>query len=613
MSKIILYKYSLVFLLLLASHTNVLAQEGYKVQRVKFKGNSLGNELTIRNVVNISGTNIYKRWILRKEVSIYYSETIVENELALQRYFQKKGYLNCTIDSTVIIPHKRKEKVKVFFYLHEGKPYSFGESTIVVNGDKKVTDYFKGQALKTKMFDLLTKKGNRFEDQAVFSDEKSLNHWFSDRGYPYTKVSKEIIINQDSLSADLHWDVQTGPKSVFGKTTITGNEKIISKKIAKHVTIKEGKIYSLLDAEDTQRRIVDLGAFNVVTITPILSPTQSDTIPVRINVREAPRFTTKFGVGYGKEEHFRAFVKFTKIGLFGGARRGELYAKHSYLEPYNFSFRFTQPGFIYPLTSLVLNPYIAKNNELGYELTKAGGSLMLQKSINRDLIASFGLNYEGVQLDTTSVADIPQGTDLTSDYTKSGFNLTTIYDNTLPKFDPNNGYIISFNTKLNGLIFKQEYPFFKLNAEVKKFAVLHNKWVVASKIMAGSIMILDGGTSVPVEERFFSGGVGSIRGWGRQELGSKDEYGVPIGGNSIFEGSVELRIPIVDPVRGVVFFEGGNVWEESFRLQFANLSYAAGVGLRVASPIGPIGFDVARPVFGSGTTWQFMINIGPTF
>lgn len=613
MRKKSLYILFLIVLLVGASVERVMAQEGYKVQRVKFKGNSLADELTIRDIVNISGTNIYKRWILRKERSVYYSEIIAENELAIQRYFQKQGYLNCTIDSTVIISNKKREKVKVFFYLNIGPYYTFGESSIVVNGDQKVTDYFKGQALKTKMFELLTKKGNRFIDESVFSDEKSLAHWFSDNGYPYSEVSKDISLNTDSLTAKIDWTVQTGPKSVFGKTTIVGNEKIITRKIAKHITIKEGKTYNIIDTEDTQRRIVDLGAFNVVTITPVLSKNQSDTIPVKINVREAPRFTTRFGVGYGKEEHFRAFVKFTKIGFLGGARRAELFAKHSYLEPYNFSLRFTQPGFIYPLTSLVLNPYLAKNNEIGYELTKVGGSLTLQKSITRNLIASIGLHYEGVQLDTTSVADIPQSTDLSSDYTKSGFNFTTIYDNTLPKFDPNNGYIFSVNSKLNGLVLEQEYPFFKISAEIKKFAVIYRKWVLATKVMAGSIMLLEGGTSVPVEERFFAGGVGSIRGWGRQELGPKDENGVPIGGNSIFEGSLELRVPIVDPVRGVVFFEGGNVWEESFRLQFANLSYAAGVGIRVASPIGPIGFDVARPIFNSESSWQFMINIGPTF
>lgn len=582
------------------------------VQRVKVKGNKEFLTLQLDKVISLEGTNIYKRWILRKESEQFFQETLEEDKLLLKSYYQKEGFLDFKYDSVVVIPATSKEKVKVVFYLNEGSFYRIGKINIVVNDNKSVEDFFKGVSLRTKLFNLQGKEGNRFTDEVVYADQNEIVKWFSDKGYPYTSIKTDITLAPDSLRAHVTYFVKTGPLSYFGNVEITGNAKIPKRIIEKQILFKEGTVYQRDMAEETQKRIVDLGAYRVVTITPVLSLEQKDTVPMRILVREAPRLTSRFGIGYGKEEHLRAFVKIQKIGVFGGARRAEFNARTSYLEPYNLSIRFTQPGFIYPLTSLIVYPYLIKQNEPSYELTKAGGAIGLYKTFTKDLIGSTGFSYEYVKLDTTSVAELPSE-ELLSNYTKSGPVAGLIFDNSMPKFDPSKGFVSTISTKLNGLFLKQDYPLYKFNVELKGFTVPYRKWVLASKIQVGSLQMTNGATISPVEERFFSGGVGSVRGWPRQELGPKDADGVPQGGNSIFEGSAEIRVPLVSTLRFVTFFDGGNVWEEAYGWKLNDLRFSWGAGLRISSPIGPIGFDFARPIFDEENTWQFLINIGPSF
>ena len=104
-----------------------------------------------------------------------------------------------------------------------------------------------------------------------------------------------------------------------------------------------------------------------------------------------------------------------------------------------------------------------------------------------------------------------------------------------------------------------------------------------------------------------------MRGWARAELGPQADDGTPIGGYSLLEGSVALRFPIIGIVSGAMFSDFGNVWMESYSFKFDDLRYAAGLGIRVSTPIGPIRLDVARPVFDDETTGQIHISVGEAF
>ena len=79
------------------------------------------------------------------------------------------------------------------------------------------------------------------------------------------------------------------------------------------------------------------------------------------------------------------------------------------------------------------------------------------------------------------------------------------------------------------------------------------------------------------------------------------------------EFSVEPRVQVMNNVVMALFLDGGNVWRNSMTYRFNDLRFAAGFGIRVKTPIGPVGIDLARPVFDVQKSWQFHLNIGNPF
>ena len=97
-------------------------------------------------------------------------------------------------------------------------------------------------------------------------------------------------------------------------------------------------------------------------------------------------------------------------------------------------------------------------------------------------------------------------------------------------------------------------------------------------------------TLLPFSKKYFLGGATSIRGWGRYEVGPLSD-GLPIGGNSMFAFSEELRASLHGNLGGVLFLDAGNVWADSWGIKLNDLRYAVGPGLRYETPIGPIRLD----------------------
>jgi outer membrane protein insertion porin family len=178
--------------------------------------------------------------------------------------------------------------------------------------------------------------------------------------------------------------------------------------------------------------------------------------------------------------------------------------------------------------------------------------------------------------------------------------------------NPTAGSLALINLQYNGFAFPIEYPFYKAVLDARRYISI-DELVLALRFKIGGIDAKSDDDFIPVEERFYSGGGYSVRGWARHELGPKDDRGSPVGGSSLIEISSELRYPILGIVSGVAFIDGGNVWLEEFSYPLSELRYSAGLGIRIKTPIGPVRLDVATPVFDEEDKIQFHFSIGHAF
>lgn len=225
------------------------------------------------------------------------------------------------------------------------------------------------------------------------------------------------------------------------------------------------------------------------------------------------------------------------------------------------------------------------------------------------------LNYYLEDVQQSIEQGDPEFNDMESDkfpYNKSGILFSTIFNNSAPQFSPGKGINLSAGLKVNGYLFGGDFSYTRLWGDFRTYHRIGD-FVLAARIMAGGISSADSSGFIPVEDRFYSGGSNSVRGWNRSELGPKRESGSPLGGKSILEGNLELRYKLFWRLSGVVFLDAGNVWQPSFDYHLNKLAYAAGGGLRLETPIGPVRLDLGYPVWNEKKSPQFFISVGQAF
>jgi outer membrane protein insertion porin family len=457
-----------------------------------------------------------------------------------------------------------------------------------------------------------TRIHRRFRDANVDSDGAMLSRIFEDAGYPYARVSPELEVNSESRTVVIIWSVHPGPRCTFGEVRVIGARHSSSKMILESATISTGDRYSRKALEESRRRVYGLSLFHVVTVSAQLSKDAQAVIPVEIRVKEAPRLTSKFGFGYGREDKFRVYSDSYYLGFLGDARRLNLYMKHSDLEPYHFKLKLTQPAFLTSFTTLEVAPFLLRQKEPAYTENRYGGHTSLLHQFTGSLHGSVTYTFERVKLDTASLAEtVSVDADLDDRYNKSSLLWGLTFTNSTPMFSPTQGNYAAASFKLSGLGLGSDYHFTRLLMDIRRYQPVLGM-VVAGRLKAGGIESRDEHKFIPVEDRFYAGGSSSVRGWGRSELGPMlDE--TPVGGNSLMEASVELRYPIWGIVSGTVFGDFGNIWLESWSFHPDDLRYSAGMGLRVATPIGPIRVDVARPISDEETSTQVHLSVGEAF
>lgn len=602
-------KYIILLLIFnLHSTFSLLGNDDVFVKKVIIQGTNQISKNEVKNNLSFTGTSWIGRRVLKNKPTIYDEQILKIGGEEIEHLYHTEGFIDVNVDASYEFTNKKKSRVKIIYNIEENEP-AIIEKVRINCGDSLV--FSKIESLLQKRRSLSAIEGAVFRDENVNDDQNTLKQYLIDEGYAYAQVSSSIKVDTTSNTVFLDWYLNPESINYLGEVTISGNERTPDKTILKQLAFNKGDVYSREKLNISQLQVFQLGTFHIASIQAKLGEAKNDTIPIEIVTKEAPRHSVKLGVGYGREDRVRTFIDYRILNFTGGARRLHLVAKHSYITPYHFEATFTQPAFLGPNSTISFSPNFGKVNEVSYRLFGYGANIKFQQKITNNLSASISPYYEYVKLDTTSVLEEMDLNLLLSAYSKNGVTVGAIYDNSFPKTDPNSGWSIAFNNKMSSKLFNANYPFIKLQAEVKKYIPAGNNLTLAFKLKAGTINPLYD-SSVPIEERFFGGGSRSVRGWQRFMLGPI-KGDLPTGGNSSFEFTFEPRINIYGPLGMVVFLDAGNIWEKSGHIKVTDLRYATGAGLRFKTPIGPIGFDVATPIFDDSKKWLFHINIGHAF
>lgn len=599
-------KKKIIILFLVICIQIIDAQENYIVRDISFIGNkTIGNSELLDQMTHYS-TSWFSDYILFKDPFLFSTDIFETDKANIIREYQRNGFINAKILNVNLKKDDEDKTLEIQIEISEGIPITVNSVDFKVSTDQS-------ELLRNVKENLSLKTNIRFTDNKINSDKNVIINEFINNGYPYISVDYDLKLDTANHNVNLRWLIKEGIYSKFGEVTFEGNKRTEDDLLYEKLKFKKGEEYAANKLDRTQKNIYGLGLFYIVSISSILD-SEYEQIPIKIKLQEAPQFNTKFGVGYGRDEKLRVSVDQRWLGFLGGARQLKIYAKHSDLEPYNFRLEFLQPDFVYEYTRLSISPYFIKQTEPAFTLNKLGVDLKITKPLFENVLGSFKYSFERSNLDTNSISkEELKLYNLTSVYNKSGVEIGFERSTSEPVFNPNSGSFNSLVVNYSGIGLQSKYHFLRPTIEFRKYTEISEWLIFAFRIKTGTIFSYDDDGFIPYEERFYSGGSSSVRGWARAELGPKDKEGKPLGGKSIFESNIEFRYSIYSPISGVIFLDYGNVWINELTYKLNDLRYSAGWGLRIATPIGPVRFDFANPIFEGAAKLQYFISVGHAF
>jgi outer membrane protein assembly complex protein YaeT len=531
----------------------------------------------------------------------------------LEQYYKSQGFYHMRVVAHELSPVVGN-KVRLEITIEEGPPLLVQQILLQVDGQFE-------SAWHGEVYGLLPlQPGKRFTSEGYRDCEKVVLQFFADWGYPKAKVDMRARLDKRSNQATVWLDVNTGPVCFFGPVTLEGNQKVESHVILRELSFHQGERFSIGKIQESQKRLFNLSLFQLVDINVEDMEGDATVLPVKILLKESKKQTVRAGVGYGTEDKFRGRLDWEIRNFMGDGRRLELDARASSIIQI-LEANFLQPYLWGPQGSLTSKVGFLHENQVAYENAKFYATTLVDYKIDAHLSARFGYSLEANHLLSVDVDLLSRQP---SDSTNEEFFISSLLgaagwvqvDDIL---NPKSGFQILPNLEWASVALGSEVDFVKMSLEGRGYLPLKDYGILAGKLAWGTIYNLENTTSIPIFKRFFAGGSNSVRGYPYQRLGPLDSDGDPIGGLTLLEGSVEARFPVpfYKSLEGVVFFDFGNVYEESFSAFQAGLRYTSGCGVRYMTPVGPIrfdfGYELNPPDQDFFHPYQFYFSIGQAF
>jgi len=516
----------------------------------------------------------------------------------IQAFYADRGYPDARVSGFDVKLNDKQDAVDIAVTIAEGEPVLVAAINFVGFEDIPADHLNKMKGAAP------LKIGAPRDRQLVVSTHELAVNELKDHGYPYARVATGEDDGADHRHATVTFTADPGKVAHFGPVEIQGNNSVSDRVIERQLTFKPGDLYRRSIVQDSQRRLYGMELFQFVNVEPQNPELQPADVPMKVTVAEGNHQRVNFGVGYGTEEKARTDVEYHHLNFFGGARSAGAHARYSSLDR-GVRLDFNQPYFFAPHFSLSGEGQVWRTFTPAYESSVAGAKATLTHKTSEKSSWSVSLisEHDKSTVDPEVLANPKQRTVLialgldpvtgSQDGTLNalGFDLQrSTADNVL---NAHRGYQMAFHAESAGQLVPGTFGYNAVSADGRQYLpVGSDRVVLASRVQFGNIRPgSDDPTKVPFGKKYFLGGATSIRGWGRYEVSPLVD-GLPIGGNSMFAFSEELRAVLSGNLGGVLFLDAGNVWAQNWGIKLNDLRYAIGPGLRYQTPIGPIRFDI---------------------
>lgn len=565
---------------------------------------------------------------------IYNEETVARDRIRLIGWYRSVGFLNAEVTPELRFSPSKKN-LTVIFHIEEGERFFVRE--IAVRGNTVFTD--------EEILEVMTLEVDEpFDQEGLKIDVESIRTLYGSKGYLDTIVEgpEQSYVGENGLR--LTYTIEEGSQYRVGMIDIVTlqattsdqvkprhttlgdvySNKTKDKVIRRELLLYPGEVFDIVKLDVSRMRLQNLGYFSEVDVD-IVPTVEEGVRDVRVTVKERDTGEIRFGAGFGsnagligemsmRQNNFDiARVPTSMRDLlegtaFSGAGQSLTLSLRPGTEVSSASISFYEPHLFDSDFSYDINLFALDHDRFDYDETRYGLGTGIGYAWTQFFSSRIGIRVEEIELHGISAASHPDILRYEGDTSLRSVVFSSKYDRRNRPTNTTSGYFLGHSVELATDALGSDDEFWKTQFTGSYFIPVYaprfypeRKHVLSFTGRVGFGDGFGGTGDIPIFERFFAGGTGSIRGFRYRTVGPRwlvDD--TPLGGQTLLTGTVEYTFPIVmveESLRGVVFYDVGTVTADTADFDLATLRQSVGVGLRLK--LGeqlPLAFDFGFPI-----------------
>jgi len=579
-----------------------------KIKQINIVGNKVFDDATLLEDLQLGVPGFFD---LFSSVDEYAKPKLAADEETIKSYYQDRGYVRFSMDSTQVTITPDKKDIYITMNITEGEKYLVNEislaGTLVVPEDEL-----------RKL--ILIKSGDVFSRNKMIDTKNLMTRRLGNEGYAFAKVNVIPKINDETLQVELAYFIDPGKKVYVNRISFSGNYKTNDEVLRREVRLMEGGELSNDKLERSKIRLQRLPYIEEVVVSKDPVPGTADLVDININIKERMSGSFNIGAGFSQTQGFVFNLGLTMDNLNGTGENLVLNFNNDQANKV-YSVAFTDPYHTIDGISRTISMSYRERDAAAADISNYfensyGVNLSYGIPLTEYDRLRIGVGYEATDIlrGTTNVAaDVDA---FLKEYTDGSINANgepdkaTIDSYTLLasfSHDTRNRTIFattgnSQSVSLDFTLPNSDVEYYKITYQNKFYFPINRS---VTTLVRTDIAYGDGygdNKSYPFFQRFYAGGLRTVRGFDSNSLGPRDVVtDRPIGGDIRTVASAEVIFPVPfmekapSSVRLSSFYDIGNVFlKDQGGFDSNELRSSVGVSFVWLAPIGPLRFSWAR-------------------
>jgi outer membrane protein insertion porin family len=581
--------------------------EGEKIliKEIRFVGNTVFTARKLKKTMETS-----EKWFLSWLTDAgTYKEDVLKNDVNLiADLYYNNGYVNVKVGEPKVELAPDKKGLIVTIGITEGEQFRTG--AIGFKGDLLESEAELAKKVKLKT-------GEVFSRMLLRGDIFTLTDLYADKGYAFANITPLTKLDNDRKTIDITFDFEKGEKVYIDRINISGNTKTRDKVVRRELKLAEGDLYSATALKKSKQSLMNLGFFEEANLSTTKGSAENKQ-NLNVEVKEKPTGTFSIGAGYSSLDGIIGQGSVQQANFMGlGLKANAAASFGSKSQTYNLGL--TDPYFMDTRWTLGGDLYRTQRDYIDYTRRATGGDVKAGYPLSDTLSTFWIYKYEEKKIFNQSQAlldNIAKGLIVApeTDTTTSSITASLTRNTTDYHLDPTSGMINNVALEFAGIGGTNRY--LRYTGDTIIFYPAFWSAILSLRGTFGQIQSL--GKEIPIDEKFYLGGINTIRGYGGRTVSPyvssnallADINGVStngshaltpirayIGGDTEAYFNLECAFPLIKEagLKGVLFMDAGDSYDRLDHI-FTRIQASYGFGFRWFSPMGPLRLEYGIPI-----------------